>query len=246
MANWGFAVFSSFLQKQGGYMIDYYYLILVVPPLLLSLWAQVFVKSTFSKYSRIRCSRNITGTDAAAFLLRTQGIGDVRIEGISGSLTDHYDPGSKVLRLSQSVYARPSIAAVGVAAHETGHAIQHAVSYGPLVLRSTLVPIANIGSSCGPILAVAGLFFSLPLLVNLGIILFGGAVLFYLVTLPVEFNASARAIALLKSNNLLTPKELAGVKKVLTAAALTYVASALTAIMSMIRLILISGDRRKR
>ncbi|MDR3174201.1 MAG: zinc metallopeptidase [Treponema sp.] len=227
-------------------MIDFYYLVLVVPTLLLSLWAQILVKSTFSKYSHVRCSRNITGTDAAAFLLRTQGIRDVRIEGVSGSLTDHYDPGSKVLRLSRPVYGRPSIAAVGVAAHETGHAIQHAVSYGPLILRSTLVPIANIGSSIGPILAIAGIFFSLPLLINLGIILFGGAVLFYVVTLPVEFDASARAIALLKSNNLLTPSELAGVKKVLTAAALTYVASALTAIMSLIRLILIANDRRGR
>ncbi|GHU71385.1 zinc metallopeptidase [Spirochaetia bacterium] len=224
---------------------DYYYLVLVVPTLLLSLWAQFLVKSTFAKYSKIRCSRNLTGTDAAALLLRTNGISDVRIESVGGSLTDHYDPGSKVLRLSQPVYARPSIAAVGVAAHETGHAIQHAVHYAPLALRSTLVPIANIGSSFGPILAIAGIFFSLPLLLNLGIILFGGAVLFYVITLPVEFNASARAIAILKSNNLLTQDELAGVKKVLTAAALTYVASALTAIMSLLRLVLISRGRKR-
>jgi Zn-dependent membrane protease YugP len=226
-------------------MFDYYYLVLVVPTLLLSLWAQFLVKSTFAKYSKIHCSRNITGTDAAAFLLRTNGIRDVRIESVSGSLTDHYDPASKVLRLSQPVYAQPSIAAVGVAAHETGHAIQHAVHYGPLALRSTLVPIANIGSSFGPILAIAGIFFSLPFLINAGILLFGGAVLFYLVTLPVEFNASARAIAILRSNNVLTPGELDGVKKVLTAAALTYVASALTAIMSLLRLVLISRGRRR-
>jgi Zn-dependent membrane protease YugP len=183
--------------------------------------------------------------DAAAFLLKANGIRDVRIEGVAGSLTDHYDPGAKVLRLSQPVYKQPSIAAVGVAAHETGHAIQHAVSYGPLALRSTLVPVANIGSSFGPILAVAGIFLSLPILLNLGIILFGGAVLFYLVTLPVEFNASARAIAILRSNKVLTADELAGVKKVLTAAALTYVASALTAIMSLLRLVLISRGRRR-
>lgn len=224
---------------------DYYYLVLVVPTIILSLFAQFFVKSTFAKYSRIRCSRNITGTEAAALLLRTHGIHDVRIEGISGSLTDHYDPGSKVLRLSRPVYAQPSIAAVGVAAHETGHAIQHAVHYAPLALRSTLVPVANIGSSFGPILAVAGIFFSLPFLINLGIILFGGAVLFYVITLPVEFNASARAIAILRSNNVLTRDELEGVKKVLAAAALTYVASALTAIMSLLRLILISRERRR-
>lgn len=224
---------------------DYYYLVLVVPTLLLSLFAQFFVKSTFAKYSRIHCSRNITGTDAAALLLRAHGISDVKIEGISGSLTDHYDPGSKVLRLSRPVYAQPSLAAVGVAAHETGHAIQHAVHYGPLVLRSTLVPVANIGSSFGPILAIAGIFFSLPFLVNLGIILFGGAVLFYVITLPVEFNASARAVAMLKSNNILTPDELTGVKKVLTAAALTYVASALTAIMNLVRLVLISRKNKE-
>jgi Zn-dependent membrane protease YugP len=224
---------------------DFYYLVLVVPTLLLSIWAQFMVKSTFSKYSRIPCSRNLTGADVSAYLLQTNNIRDVRIEEVSGSLTDHYDPGSKVLRLSQPVYAQPSIAAAGVAAHETGHAIQHAVRYGPLVLRSTLVPVANIGSSFGPILAIAGIFFSLPLLINLGIILFGGAVLFYLITLPVEFDASARAIAILRKNDVLTPDELAGVKKVLTAAALTYVASALTAIMSLLRLVLISRGRRR-
>jgi Zn-dependent membrane protease YugP len=222
-----------------------YYIILVLPAVILSLAAQIAVKSTFSKYSRIRCSRNITGTDAAAYLLRMNGIRDVRIEGVAGSLTDHYDPGTKVLRLSQSVYAQPSIAAVGVAAHETGHAIQHAVSYGPLVLRSVLVPVANIGSSIGPILAVAGILFSLSFLTDLGILLFGGAVLFYIITLPVEFNASSRAVSMLKSGNVLTAAELEGVKKVLTAAALTYVASALTAIMSLLRLLLVSKGRRR-
>ncbi|GHU42315.1 zinc metallopeptidase [Spirochaetia bacterium] len=224
---------------------DYYYLVLVVPTILLSLICQFYVKSTFSKYSKIPCSKNITGTDAASYLLQINGIRDVHIEGIAGSLTDHYDPSSKVLRLSAPVYAKTSIAAVGVAAHETGHAIQHAASYGTLALRSTLVPIANIGSSFGPVLAVAGIFFSLPLIINIGILLFGGAVLFYLITLPVEFNASARAIALLRKNNVLTQNELQGVKKVLTAAALTYVASALTAIMSFVRLLLISSNRRR-
>ncbi|GHU09451.1 zinc metallopeptidase [Spirochaetia bacterium] len=223
---------------------DYYYLVLVVPTIILSLIAQVMVKSTFSKYSKIRCSRNITGTDAAALLLRANHIHDVKIGRISGSLTDHYDPGSKVLRLSQPVYGQPSIAAVGVAAHETGHAIQHTVHYGPLALRSTLVPVANIGSSAGPLLAVAGIVLSLPLLINIGIILFGGAVLFYLVTLPVELNASARAIAILRSNNVLTAAELSGVKKVLTAAAFTYIASALTAIANLLRLVFISRNRR--
>jgi Zn-dependent membrane protease YugP len=223
---------------------DEYYLILVVPTILLSLWAQIMVKSTFAKYSKIRCSRNITGQDAAALLMRVNNIRDVRIEAAGGSLTDHYDPAAKVLRLSQPVYGQTSIAAVGVAAHETGHAIQHALSWGPLALRSTLVPVANIGSSFGPWLAMAGLFFSMPLLLNIGIILFGAAVLFYVVTLPVEFNASARAVAILRDNHVLGEEELAGVKKVLTAAALTYVASALTALMSFLRLILLSRRRR--
>ena len=226
------------------FMFDYYYLVLVAPTLILSLWAQFLVKSTFSKYSKIKCSRNINGREAAALLMQKNGILDVAIEGVRGSLTDHYDPGAKKLRLSEPVYSRPSIAAVGVAAHEAGHAIQHARGYGPLVLRSSLVPIANIGSSMGPWLAIAGLFFSFPLLINIGIVLFGGAVVFYLITLPVEFNASTRALRILKSENVLSAAELDGVRKVLTAAALTYVASALTALMSFLRLILLSRGRR--
>ena len=222
---------------------DQYYLILVVPTLILSMIAQVKVNSTFSKYSQIRCSRNISGRDAALLLLKANSINDVAVEAVRGSLSDHYDPRSKKLRLSEPVFGQPSIAAVGVAAHEAGHAIQHARGYGPLVLRSTLVPVANIGSSFGPWMAIAGLFFSFPLLINLGIFLFGAAVVFYLITLPVEFNASARALALLRSGNILTPQELEGAKKVLTAAALTYVASALTAIMSLLRLVLLSRRR---
>jgi len=225
--------------------MDIYYLILVVPTLIFSMIAQFMVKSTFSKYSNVRCSKNITGQDAAFLLLKNNSINDVAIEPVQGSLTDHYDPGAKKLRLSEPVYAQPSIAAVGVAAHETGHAIQHAKHYGPLVLRSTLVPVANIGSSMGPWLAIAGLGFSFPLLINIGLLLFGGAVLFYIITLPVEFNASARALAILQSNNVLSAEELKGVKKVLTAAALTYVASALTAIMNFLRLFLLSRSRRR-
>jgi len=225
---------------------DYYYLILVVPTLILSMIAQFMVKSTFSKYSKVLCKKNITGQEAAQLLMRSSTINDVSIEQVGGSLTDHYDPRSKRLRLSQPVYGHPSIAAVGVAAHEAGHAIQHAKSYGPLVLRSTLVPVANIGSTFGPWVAIAGFFFQLPLLINIGILLFSGAVLFYLVTLPVEFNASARAMALLESGNILSKDELAGARKVLTAAAMTYVASALTAIMSLLRLVLLSRGRSRR
>ncbi|MDR0290004.1 MAG: zinc metallopeptidase [Treponema sp.] len=224
--------------------IDHYNLILVVPTLILSMWAQFMVKSTFAKYSHVMCSRRITGQDAAAILMKANSIRDVKIEAVGGSLTDHYDPSHKVLRLSQPVYNENSISAVGVAAHEAGHAIQHALSWGPLVLRSTLVPVANIGSMFGPWIAVAGIFLAMPLLLNIGILLFAGAVLFYLVTLPVEFDASARAIATLRQNRVLTESELKGVKKVLTAAALTYVASALTAIMSLLRLVLIARGRR--
>ena len=222
---------------------DQYYLLLVLPTLILSMIAQFFVKSTFSKYSNIRCSRNITGSEAASLLLQKNNINNVGIENVRGSLTDHYDPRSKKLRLSEPVYGQPTIAAVGVAAHEAGHAIQHARSYGPLVLRSGLVPIANIGSRFGPMIAIAGLVFTIPILLDIGIFLFGGAVLFYLITLPVEFNASARALSLLRNENILNASELKGAQKVLTAAALTYVASALTAVMSLLRLLLIRGRR---
>jgi Zn-dependent membrane protease YugP len=223
--------------------MDVYYLILVLPAAVLSMWASFMVKSTFAKYSKVQCSSRITGVDAASLLMRVNNINDVKVEAVSGSLTDHYDPSAKKLRLSEAVYGSSSIAAVGVAAHETGHAIQHAVKWGPLVMRSTLVPAANIGSSAGPILAMAGLAFS-NFLFNIGIILFSGAVLFYVITLPVEFNASSRALAILRSNNVLTNEELKGVKKVLSAAAMTYVASALTAIANLLRLVLLSRRRR--
>lgn len=223
---------------------DYYYLVLVVPTLLLSLYAQFKVKSAFSKYSQVQTMRKISGKEAAALLLRSNSISDVSIQRIGGSLSDHYDPSHKVLRLSEPVYDKTSIAAVGVAAHETGHAIQDKEKYAPLVLRSTLVPVANIGSSAGPYLALAGIIFRMNLLLKIGIILFACAVLFYLVTLPVEIDASRRALKVLEHNAVLSQEELKGAKKVLSAAALTYVASALTAMANLLRLILISRDRR--
>ena len=223
---------------------DYYYLVLVVPTLLLSLYAQFKVKSAFSKYSQVQTMRKISGKEAAALLLRSNSISDVSIQRIGGSLSDHYDPSHKVLRLSEPVYDKTSIAAVGVAAHETGHAIQDKEKYGPLVLRSTLVPVANIGSTAGPYLALAGIIFRMNLLLNIGIILFACAVLFYLITLPVEIDASRRALKVLEHNAVLNQEELKGAKKVLSAAALTYVASALTAMANLLRLILISRDRR--
>lgn len=224
---------------------DYYYLILVVPALLISIFAQFKVKSTFSKYAKKMSDKNITGTQAAAYLLKVNGIADVKLGRIKGDLTDHYDPTDKTLRLSDSTYNSTSIAAIGVAAHETGHAIQHAKKYFPLVFRRVLVPIANIGSSAGPWLAILGIVMSFPLLTDIGILLFAGAVLFYLVTLPVEFNASNRALKILKQNNVLSSDELKGVKKVLSAAAMTYVASALVAMANFLRLVLISKNRRR-
>lgn len=223
---------------------DYYYLILVVPTLLLSLYAQFKVKSAFSKYSQVQTIRKISGKEAAALLLRSNSISNVSIQRIGGSLSDHYDPSHKVLRLSDPVYDKTSIAAVGVAAHETGHAIQDKEKYAPLVLRSTLVPVANIGSTAGPYLALAGIIFRMNLLLNIGIILFACAVLFYLITLPVEIDASRRALKVLEHNAVLNQEELKGAKKVLSAAALTYVASALTAMANLLRLILVSRDRR--
>jgi len=226
------------------FYFDQYYLIFVVPALILSIIAQITVKSTFSKYSEIGNRHRMTGADAAATVLRTNGIRDVTIAPIKGSLSDHYDPKSKTLRLSEPVYGETSIAAVGVAAHEAGHAIQHAKSYGPLVLRSTLVPAANIGSALGPYIALSGIFFRMPILLNAGIVLFSAAVAFYLITLPVEIDASRRALAHLERNAILSADELNGARKVLTAAAFTYVASALTAVANLARILLLARDRR--
>ena len=225
---------------------DEYYLALVLPALILSLIAQVAVKSTFSKFSKTPCSRGLTGADAASEVLRKNGVNDVRIERVSGRLSDHYDPRKKVLRLSDDVYGSSSVAAVGVAAHEAGHALQHARAYAPLMLRGTLVPVANIGSNFGPFLAVAGFVLGFDQLINIGIILFSVGVLFYLITLPVEFNASHRALQEIDRIGILSRTELSGAKKVLRAAAMTYLASALVAFASLARLILLSRGRRRR
>lgn len=221
------------------YGIDEYYIFLVLPTFAFAMIAQFKVKSTFKKYSKVGSMRRITGADAARQLLRNNGILDVEVTPVSGTLTDHYDPKSKIVRLSSGVYDSTSVAAIGVAAHETGHAIQHNLGYAPLMLRSTLVPVAGIGSSIGPTIAIVGLIFGSALLLKIGIVLFTVAVAFYLITLPVEFNASFRAINLLPATGILTEEENVGVKKVLTAAALTYVASASVAIASLLRLILL-------
>ena len=231
----------------GGYglYMDYYYLILVLPALLLAMVAQWSVQSTVRKYSQVSNREGMTGADAARLILSKNGIDDVNVTSVSGTLTDHYDPSSKTVRLSDGVFASRSLAAVAIAAHETGHAIQHARGYKPLVLRSLCYPVANIGSSLGMPMAIFGLMFSISFLVQLGIVLFALAVFFYLITLPVEINASTRAIACIREENILAPEELGGAKKVLTAAAMTYVASAAVAIANLLRLILLANNRRR-
>jgi Zn-dependent membrane protease YugP len=226
------------------YGIDTYYIILVLPAIILSLIAQGLVKSTFSKYSKMNC--NLTGAEAAKRVLEANGVYDVQIEQVSGNLTDHYDPKTNVIRLSDSVYNTRSVAAVGVACHEAGHAVQYANSYLPIKLRSLIFPLANIGSQLSIPLIVLGIVFSFPILIDIGIIVFAAAVVFHLVTLPVEFNASRRAITAIKNYNvLLDDSEIAGARKVLTAAALTYVASFLLSLMQFLRLLAIT-DRRRR
>ena len=223
-----------------------YFLVLI--GVVLSLLASGRVKSTFAKYSRVKNSRGLTGAQAAEQVLHRAGIYDVRIEHVGGNLTDHYDPRTKVLRLSDSVYGQTSVAAVGVAAHECGHAIQHAKGYAPLKLRSTLVPVANFGSKLAWPLIIFGLFISgesSRILINAGIIAFLAAVAFQLVTLPVEFNASNRAIRMIADSGMMYGEEIKGAKKVLSAAALTYVASAATAILQLLRILIITGGRRR-
>lgn len=222
-----------------------YFLVLI--GVVLSMVASSRVKSTYAKYDRVRNHAGITGAMAAEQILRQAGITDVQVQRVSGRLTDHYDPRNKVLRLSDSTYGSTSVAALGVAAHECGHAIQHEVHYAPLSIRGALVPVANFGSGISWPLILAGLFLGgnlSVLLINLGILLFLGAVLFQIVTLPVEFNASRRALAILGSSGLLYEDEVQQARKVLTAAALTYVAGAASAILQLLRLLLLTRGRR--
>ncbi len=232
------------------YYFDWTYLVLVLPAIILAMAAQGKVSSTFNKYSRVPSRIGITGAEAARRIMELNGIYDVSIERVSGNLTDHYDPSKKVLRLSDSVYSSSSIASIGVAAHETGHAIQHANGYAPLSLRSIMVPIANVGSTLAMPLILIGLIFSFSSrmgdsLINLGIIFFGLSVLFTIITLPVEFNASRRAIKCLENSRILYDDEITGARKVLSAAAMTYVASTAIAIANFLRLIILFGGRRR-
>lgn len=225
--------------------MDYYYIILVVPALLLSMFAQAKVSSTFSKYAKRGSQSGLTGYQAARKILDANGLSNIRIEHISGNLTDHYDPKNNVIRLSDSVYDKPSIAAAGVAAHEAGHAVQHSTGYAPIKWRNAVLPAANIGSQAAIPLAFLGLILGFEPLISIGIVLFAAVVLFQVVTLPVEFNASKRATEILDEWGMLNSAEIKGVKKVLGAAALTYVAAALTALMNLLRLIMMSRRRNR-
>ena len=226
------------------FFYDWTYLLLI-PALLLSLWAQFRVSSTFSRFSKVRASSGMTATQMAEQLLHAEGVYDVSVERTRGNLTDHYDPKNMVLRLSDSTANSTSVAALGVAAHEAGHVLQHRDGYAPLMLRTAAVPVVNIGSNLSWPLFLVGLIVSWEPLVYAGIALFALAVLFAIITLPVEFNASKRALAALEANGYLQPgEEMRGARKVLSAAAMTYVASAFMAIMQLLRLLAIAGARR--
>lgn len=233
------------------FFYDYYYIVLVLPMIILSFVAQGMVQSRFSKYSKVATLRNLTGAEAARKILDENGLYNVRVESVSGNLTDHYDPKANVIRLSDTVRNSYSVAAVGVAAHEAGHAVQHATGYVPIKVRNAFVPIANLGSKLGvPLIIIGFVMMNLEsflgdFMVNFGLIFFSAAVLFQILTLPVEFDASRRAINILGGSGYLEQSEVKDVKKVLGAAAMTYVAAAATSVAQLLRLILIarSGDR---
>lgn len=225
--------------------IDWYYIVLVVPAMLLAFWAQFKVNSTFKRYSQIPSIRQMTGAQAAEEVLRQHGIGNVRIEHVAGNLSDHYDPTQQVIRLSDSVYQSTSCAAIGVAAHEAGHAVQYAKGYAPIKLRQAIIPVTRIGSTLSWPLLLIGLVLNSGILIDVGIVLFSAATVFQLVTLPVEFNASSRAIRALESGQMLTTEELSYARKTLWAAAMTYVAALAVSLAQLLRLIFLFGGRRK-
>lgn len=231
------------------YGFDLTYLILVMPFVILSIWASTNVNSTFKRYSKVYSRRGLTGAQAAEQVLRNNGIYNVAIEKVSGNLTDHYDPKANVIRLSDTVYSNTSAAAIGVACHEAGHAVQYAQNYGPIKLRAAIIPVTNIGSMLAMPLIMLGLVLNFMTefsytFVYIGIGCFGLSLLFQLITLPVEFNASHRAVAAISGAGLLDQQELDGAKKTLRAAALTYVAAAAVSLMQLLRLLLIFGGRR--
>ncbi len=228
----------------------YYYnfqsLIYIIPVLILAMWAQARVSSTYNKYAAVTNSRGYTGAQAARTILDQNGLQHISVEQVQGHLTDHYDPRSNVIRLSKDVYNSPSISAVGIAAHECGHAIQNAVKYGPMQLRSAIIPITNLGSKMAIPLLLFGFLFNMSSLIWVGIIGYSLMALFQLITLPVEYNASSRALATIQQNYLLDDRELLGAKKVLSAAALTYVAALASSLAQILRLLTIFGGRRNQ
>ena len=232
------------------YGFDWTYLVIVLPCLILSLWASAHVNNTFKRYSKQISMRRLTGAQAAQRVLFNNGVTDVRIERVSGNLTDHYDPKSNVIRLSDSVYDNASTAAIGVACHEAGHAVQYAANYFPIKIRAAIIPITNIGSKLAIPLILLGVLFSTlgnysTVLVDIGIACFSLSLIFQLITLPVEFNASRRAITAIEDGGLLTDDELRGAKKTLGAAAMTYVAAVAVSLAQLIRLILLFGGRSR-
>lgn len=228
------------------YYGDYYFLILVIPAMILASIAQVMVKTTFSSKSKVLSSRGITGAQAASRVLSYYGISNVQIERVSGNLTDHYDPKTNIIRLSDGVYNSTSIAAIGVACHEAGHAAQHAEGYLPIKIRNSIVPLCNIGSTIGIPLAVIGYFLSFEPLVTIGLMLYALIAVFQFATLPVEFNASRRAMRVIDETGLLDDSEQSGARKVLTAAAMTYVASLIVALANLLRFVLRFSNRNRR
>ncbi len=226
------------------YGFDMTYIVYVLPALIFAMWAQFNVKSTFAKYSRVQSDRGMTGADAARLILNKNGLYGVRIERVSGELTDHFDPKTNVIRLSETVGDVKSAAAVGVAAHEAGHAVQYAKGYFPMKVRSAIIPVTNIGSTLAFPLVLIGIVLSAPTLAYIGVLLFGAAVLLQLVTLPVEFNASRRALEALSESSM-SEDGVKSAKKVLTAAALTYVAALMTAIGNFLRLLTIANRSRR-
>ena len=226
------------------YGFDYYYIVLVLPCIAFAMWAQFRVKSTFEKYSRVYSRRQMTGAQAAAAVLRAGGVNGVRIERVAGHLTDHFDPRDNVIRLSQSVYDSTSVASIGVAAHEAGHAVQYAVGYAPMKLRAAIIPLTNLGSTLALPLILIGFIFNYGSLITVGIAFFALSTLFQLVTLPVELNASNRALAAIEQGGLLYDDEYPMAKKTLWAAAMTYVAALAVSLAQLLRLILLFGGRR--
>ena len=233
------------------YGFDWSYVVLVLPCILLSLWASSNVKSTFNKYSKQFSSRRLTGAEAAQRVLSANGVRGVRIDRVSGNLTDHFDPKTNVIRLSDSVYSSTSTAAIGVACHEAGHAVQYAENYAPIKVRAAIIPLTNFGSKIAMPLILLGILCTFlgsfsDTLVYMGIAAFGMSLVFQIVTLPVEFNASRRAMEAISGSNLLTEEEQRGARKTLTAAALTYVAATAVALAQLLRLLMLFGNRRRR